>query len=99
MNPPAARLRDLGSLNGTQVNGKKIGGRKNGETPEQGAQRRYPEIDLKHGDQLRVGHTVLQVKTETSPSAGPACSEQVREEMARLAALHLCRWRYKLEPC
>jgi len=84
VNPPAARLRDLGSLNGTQVNGKKIGGRKKGETPEQGAKHRHPEIDLKDGDQLRVGHTVLQVKTEASPSASPACSEQVREEMARL---------------
>jgi len=66
------------------VNGQKIGGRKTGETPEQGAKRRHPEIDLKDGDQLRVGHTVLQVKTETSPSAGPAVSEQAREEMARL---------------
>jgi len=84
VNPPAARLRDLGSLNGTQVNGQKIGGRNKGETPEQGAKRRHPEIDLQDGDQLRVGHTVLQVKTETSPSAGPACSERVREEMARL---------------
>jgi|GEM_PF-5674539 len=36
VNPPAARLRDLGSLNGTLVNGQKIGGRKTGETPEQG---------------------------------------------------------------
>ena len=84
VNPPAARLRDLGSLNGTQVNGKKIGGRKKGETPEQGAKRRYPEIDLKDGDQFRVGNTVLQIKTETSPSAGSVCSEQVREAMARL---------------
>ena len=84
MNPPAARLRDLGSLNGTQVNGRKIGGRKEGETPERGAKRRHPEIDLKDGDQLRVGHTGLQIKTETNPSADPVCSEQVREEMARL---------------
>ncbi len=84
VNPPAARLRDLGSLNGTQVHGQKIGGREKGETPEQGTKRRHPEIDLKDGDQLRVGNTVLQVKTETSPSAGPACSEHVREAMARL---------------
>ena len=84
VNPPAARLRDPGSLNGTLVNGAKIGGRKAGETPEQGAKRRHPEIDLKDGDQLRVGNTVLRVKTESGPSGSPACSEQVREEMARL---------------
>ena len=37
VNPPAACLRDLGSLNGTHVNGAKYGARQKGETPEQGA--------------------------------------------------------------
>ena len=46
VNPPAACLRDLGSLNGTYVNGKKFGARAKDETPEQGAQRRYPEVAL-----------------------------------------------------
>jgi len=32
--PPQASLRDLGSMNGTHVNGKKCGGREKGETPE-----------------------------------------------------------------
>src|SRR2546430_908215 len=45
VNPPQACLRDLGSLNGTWVNGTKFGGRKSGETPEQGAKRRYPEVE------------------------------------------------------
>ena len=44
VNPPAACLRDLGSLNGTYVNGKKFGARGKDETPEQGAQRHYPEV-------------------------------------------------------
>ena len=39
--PPLASLRDLGSMNGTHVNGKKCGGREKGETPEQGALRQY----------------------------------------------------------
>ena len=42
VNPPAACLRDLGSLNGTHVNGDKFGAREKGETPEQGAKRRHP---------------------------------------------------------
>ncbi|MCX6996494.1 MAG: FHA domain-containing protein [Kiritimatiellaeota bacterium] len=42
VNPPDARIRDFGSLNGTHVNGRKIGARAKGETPETGAKRAYP---------------------------------------------------------
>jgi len=63
-NPPQACLRDLGSLNGTWVNGKKFGAREKGETPEKGAKRRYPEVALKHGDRITVGQTELEVSVE-----------------------------------
>jgi pSer/pThr/pTyr-binding forkhead associated (FHA) protein len=63
-NPPQACLRDLGSLNGTWVNGKKFGAREKGETPEKGAKRRYPEVTLKHGDRITVGQTELEVSIE-----------------------------------
>lgn len=63
-NPPAACLRDLGSLNGTWVNGVKFGAREKGETPERGAKRRYPEVTLKHGDRIKVGQTELEVSIE-----------------------------------
>src|SRR6476620_10926355 len=46
VNPPDARLRDLGSLHGTFVNGHKYGGRDKHETPEEGARRQYPQVDL-----------------------------------------------------
>ncbi len=72
--PPQASLRDLGSLNGTFVNDKCCGGRKAGETPEQGAKRAYPEVELKHGDTIRVGSTVLKVGVEiakVNPAAPP----------------------------
>ena len=39
VNPPAARLRDLGSLNGTNVNGVRHGGRERDETPQEAARR------------------------------------------------------------
>jgi pSer/pThr/pTyr-binding forkhead associated (FHA) protein len=39
--PLDARIRDIGSLNGTWVNGKKIGAREQGETPEAGQKRQY----------------------------------------------------------
>ena len=64
VNPPLARLRDLGSLNGTHVNGVRQGGRGKGETPEEAAERAFPELDLHDGDQLRVGATIFTVQIE-----------------------------------
>jgi hypothetical protein len=69
--PPQAALRDLGSMNGTHVNGKKVGGREKGETPEQGAKRTYPSTDLKHGDQIQVGQTRIEIRIQADPAAGP----------------------------
>ena len=63
-NPPEARLRDLGSLNGTYVNDVKHGGRAADETAEEAANRRFPEVDLKGGDVVRVGETVFEVRVE-----------------------------------
>jgi eukaryotic-like serine/threonine-protein kinase len=83
VNPPLARLRDLGSLNATHVNNRKCGGRNKGETPEEGAKRKYPEVDLNHGDRIRVGDTIMAVTIEHA-KVQPDESAQVREELARL---------------
>lgn len=64
VNPPNARLRDLGSLNGTFVNGNKHGGRRPNEKPEEGQKRSYPEVDLKTGDEIRVGHTKMRLMVQ-----------------------------------
>ena len=70
--PPRASLRDLGSLNGTHVNDKCCGGRKEGETPEEGAKRAYPEVELKHGDLIKVGRTTLEVGIEVKQDKNEA---------------------------
>ena len=62
VNPPDSRIRDFGSLNGTWVNAEKIGSRRAGETPEQGQKRPYPKVDLKDGDEIKAGETVLGSK-------------------------------------
>jgi eukaryotic-like serine/threonine-protein kinase len=67
VNPPAARLRDLGSLNGTYVNGQKHGGREKHLTPEEAAKRPWPEVDLRDGDLIRVGATVISVRIDGLP--------------------------------
>src|SRR3954463_7227229 len=64
VNPPVARLRDLGSLNGTYVNGQKHGGRAKHLGPEEAPQRPWPEVDLRDGDVIRVGATVFNVRID-----------------------------------
>ncbi|MBS2012514.1 MAG: protein kinase [Deltaproteobacteria bacterium] len=62
--PPVARIRDLGSLNGTFVNGKKCGGRDATESLDQARKRRFPEVDLSNGDRIVVGDTMFECGIE-----------------------------------
>lgn len=75
VNPPDAQIRDLGSLHGTYINGQKYGGRKQHETPAEGARSQYPQVDLHHGDEVKVGKTILHVEVDsgtTLPPSAPA---------------------------
>jgi pSer/pThr/pTyr-binding forkhead associated (FHA) protein len=66
------RIRDLGSKNGVLVNGERIA--------------RYSEVELKPGDSLRVGATMLVLREgeppapEPRPSAAPKPREAVEVE-------------------
>ena len=62
INPPDIRIRDFGSLNGTYVNGKRIGRRDRGQTPREGARAAFPQHDLGHGDVVKLADTVLKVE-------------------------------------
>ncbi|MCP4042910.1 MAG: protein kinase [Gammaproteobacteria bacterium] len=64
INPPAIRIRDFGSRNGTYVNGKKIGQREKGQAAENVSRSGFPEFDLHHGDRITLGNTVFQVEIE-----------------------------------
>jgi eukaryotic-like serine/threonine-protein kinase len=75
VNPPDIRIRDFGSLNGTFVNGAKIGQRANDQTPTQGQKTKFPEYDLKNNDTIQLGDTVFNVSTiaaTTAPFVRPA---------------------------
>lgn len=93
VNPPDACVRDLGSLNGTYVNGTKYGGRQENETPEEGAKRKYPEVNLKDGDQIMVGETVLVVRIEM-PMVCCQCNcsidEKDRENCGWIGGTFIC---------
>ena len=61
VDPPCVRVRDLGSLNGTYVNGEKVGQRDRSLSPEGAARVAQPVRELHDGDELRVGNTCFQV--------------------------------------
>lgn len=101
INPPDIRVRDFGSLNGTHVNGEKIGSRDPGESPEQGAQRLFPERDLQDGDRITLGDTVFEVAitmpesaSTLVPTAGPrecsVCGDPVADDPHRTGREVVC---------
>ncbi|NEQ79302.1 MAG: protein kinase [Moorea sp. SIO2I5] len=69
INPPYVNIRDFGSLNGTDLNGKIIGQRKPGQSAKEGKKEEYPTYDLQTGDKITLGKSdvVLQVEIEKAP--------------------------------
>lgn len=62
ISPPNVRIRDLGSLNGTFVNGQKIGQRDWRPAPRNGDDTQWPTVELHGGDEIRLGdHTAFRV--------------------------------------
>lgn len=61
INPPAIRLIDLGSLNGTFVNGNRVGRRRKSPGNEPRRQDQPTHMDLKHGDVIAVGETRIEI--------------------------------------
>ncbi|BAY24239.1 serine/threonine kinase [Calothrix sp. NIES-2100] len=64
INPPAIRIRDFGSKNGTYVNSEKIGQRQPNQTPEEAAKLTFPEYDLRSGDDIKLGNTIFTINIE-----------------------------------
>jgi hypothetical protein len=95
-NPPDARIRDLGSRNGTHVNGVKYGGRASHETPEEGALHKFPEVDLKNDDRIQVGDTCFTVRVEM-PAVCVGCGTAIPDPFKSV-----CVWEsgsYICPPC
>lgn len=89
INPPSIRVRDLGSGNGTYVNGQRVG-----------SQQKSPgadglERDLVDGDLLQVGYTAFAIKVEDTGTASsilsrskfvPSDNRQSADDLLSLAA-------------
>jgi pSer/pThr/pTyr-binding forkhead associated (FHA) protein len=75
----ASRVRvwDLGSLNGTYVNGEKIGQRAWDEPAEEALRHEHPECSLCDGDELQLGNAVFRV--DFFPPT-PCAAEEPRDQ-------------------
>jgi pSer/pThr/pTyr-binding forkhead associated (FHA) protein len=73
--PPHVWVRDMGSRNGTFVNGENIGQREYGRSAEEAAKGSYPERHLCEGDELRVGDTVFRVEVGVAAEEAPYQTE------------------------
>jgi eukaryotic-like serine/threonine-protein kinase len=109
-NPPECCLKDLGSRNGTYVNGVRHGGR---NCPEPVAIDEAAEnaevLTIQNGDEIRVGQTSLRVSIgkENEEDKGPAkcvgCGEAIaakdKEPYAFVGGTYLCqKCRKKIAP-
>jgi serine/threonine-protein kinase len=86
VNLPDARIRDLGSLNGTYVNGVKHGGREAHEAPEDAAKRPFPTVELRGGDVVEAGSTRFTVSIEL-PSVCCECGVDIPDNFKSV-----CGW-------
>ncbi|MBV6340008.1 protein kinase [Candidatus Magnetobacterium casensis] len=75
INPPGIRVRDFGSLNGTYVNGVKIGQRDRAKVIDK-SEHFFPEYDLKEGDEVRLGSTIFKLELGTVEFCS-VCSKEI----------------------
>ncbi|MFC1734623.1 protein kinase [Candidatus Hydrogenedentota bacterium] len=78
-NPPETRVRDLGSMNGTYVNGKIIGQRRKGASAEEGRLEEYMEILLKDGDRVDIADGVGFVVEIERNAHCARCKKQISD--------------------
>ncbi len=71
---PEMRIRDLGSRNGTFVNGVSIGQRCRDLTPEEAAAKAGPEYPLHEGDEVKIGDLVFKVGITRNEDQAPSNS-------------------------
>lgn len=83
IDPPEIRVRDFGSLNGTIVNGENIGHRQRSQKPEEVERAQRPAHQLKHGDSIQLGATVMQVVVRVPTRCAQCAAELSEDKTAR----------------
>jgi pSer/pThr/pTyr-binding forkhead associated (FHA) protein len=82
IDPPTIRVRDLGSRNGTYLNGQKIGQRDKLLPVEAAAPVDFPDYDLKENDEIRVGNTIFRVHISRLAEAEAYSPEALEDQEA-----------------
>lgn len=95
INPPEIRLRDLGSLHGTFINGQKYGGRQKHESPAEGSRHALTQVDLHDGDKVKTGQTTFLVRVEHVPASSATrfcllCEDPITDMSDAGEQAHLC---------
>jgi eukaryotic-like serine/threonine-protein kinase len=95
IDPPAVRIHDLESLNGTFVNGVKIGQRVRGAQPGDQTAAEVTGFDLQDGDEIRLGHVILQLGV-TQPAYCDRCASPIPGTELEVAekgpGVYVCSW-------
>ncbi|MTJ49221.1 protein kinase [Dolichospermum sp. UHCC 0259] len=80
INPPDIRVRDLGSLNGTFVNGKKIGQRQRQQPAQEAVKLSFPEYNLQDGDEIKLGDILFKIGVQVEDQLNKTPDLPVPEE-------------------
>ncbi|MTJ31690.1 protein kinase [Aphanizomenon sp. UHCC 0183] len=80
INPPDIRVRDLGSLNGTFVNGKKIGQRQRQQPAQEAVKLSFPEYNLQDGDEIKLGDILFKISVQAEDQLNQIPDLPVPEE-------------------
>jgi hypothetical protein len=91
INPPNVWIKDLGSLNGVYINGKKYGGRPEGVAPSEASC--SEPIPLCNGDRIKVGNNELLFNVQ-APVKCVECNQDIDPENLKeavfIAGTYLC---------
>jgi serine/threonine-protein kinase len=92
IDPPFVRVRDLGSLNGTYVNGEKVGQRDRALSPDGASRVAQPVRELLDGDELQVGNThfLVEVALSLPEGAEPLPADDAGQPGDAEAGAYLC---------
>ncbi len=81
IDPPAVRVRDLGSRNGTHVNGKKIGQRDRNQSADPSRPVVPPAFTLHDGDEVQVGSLLFRVEIIPGAEEASGCEAALQSEV------------------
>jgi pSer/pThr/pTyr-binding forkhead associated (FHA) protein len=92
IDPPEVRVQDLGSRNGTFVNGVNVGQRRHEALPEDTVEEEWPVIPLGDGDEFRVGDTTFRVaiSEEAEEASEDTPAARFSRAMGRPKSYELC---------